>query len=689
MLVCGVCALFIAASTLARGHLRRVNVYFCCFAFNIGVWFLFPYVPQHPRLEPYAEILTRIGTFLAVPLPVSALLLFHEMAPHERPKKDVLLRSALGGALVMAPIAAMCPSEQPAGPAVVFVYVFSFLAAGLYVLDRRGRQSRSSATRAHVRTFVLIAAAAAVFNALDIIGFGPRVKVPLVLPAVAAALAIVALFAMAEAVRSERLLDLFELFGRFFVSAVIIVVIACFLTILQATLPSYAEGLLAVGVFFMVDPLRVLVETRLRKLLQRQRFDPRLRDKLAHVLDVDEMGTIVVDALSKSGRVTTAGLYLRDPDGAFFEGVATLGARAPRRVEAATARALLELLDREPVSVENLEQDVRGRRERRDAPDRDAEAAIEAARVFGDLRRGVVVGIHDEQRALIGLLAVSNDSARDPFSPDDIADLVEIAGQIRVVVENSRVYEQMKAKDRLALAGQMAVGLAHEIKNPLGSIKGAAQLLAGPGGRADQGRLLEIIIAEVDRLDGVVTSVLDLAPSRATTSPIDANAVARRTRQVLSAEPGNDRIEIRENLDSGLPRVEIDPGQLEQVLMNLLRNAAQAMHGTGIVTVSSRLRVGGTHTGSLGAGDPFVELTVADNGPGLPRQMLDKLFTPFFTTKEKGVGLGLAISRSLVQAAGGRLEVRSYEGKGTAFTVMLPARALGTPAPPPVESAAG
>jgi signal transduction histidine kinase len=125
--------------------------------------------------------------------------------------------------------------------------------------------------------------------------------------------------------------------------------------------------------------------------------------------------------------------------------------------------------------------------------------------------------------------------------------------------------------------------------------------------------------------------------------------------------------------------------------MNLYRNAAQAMKGRGKITVSTRVRLGRgtTRSGAASVEEPFVELTVADNGPGISQKVLENIFLPFFTTKEKGTGLGLAISQRIVQGAGGRIEVRSYEGKGSTFAVILPAamEALGASGPAPSRDA--
>ena len=111
------------------------------------------------------------------------------------------------------------------------------------------------------------------------------------------------------------------------------------------------------------------------------------------------------------------------------------------------------------------------------------------------------------------------------------------------------------------------------------------------------------------------------------------------------------------------------------------------MKGRGRITVSTRVRLGlGTRPGAAGADEPFVELTVADNGPGISQNVLRNLFQPFFTTKEKGTGLGLATSKNIIEGAGGRIEVRSYEGKGSTFSIVLPATSetIGTPTPAPI-----
>jgi signal transduction histidine kinase len=698
-LVCGVLAIGIGVSAVLRGRVRTVHLIFGAFAADIGLW----YLSQSAFFSRLAfskwPVWQTAIAILAVALPQLALHLFEAMVPHEDGQRRQLLRFA---ALLLVPMLAIVALLRPEGSPIarvsIFVYVFVLLTAGLYTLGQRGKQSQSRDTQARVRFLVVIGAAAGLASVFDFAWF---LTESLGWPPVGAVLSIVFLFLLAEALRHERLLDLYELLARLLVATAVAFLIALIFYFLAVELGQFNTMYLnvvlaAIVIILIFDPARQRIEAMIQRFF-RERFDLEssvslVRRRLVHILEVDEMGAIVMTALEQSRRVTGAGLYLRDEDGIGFDLLSSIGARVPRRIEVATARALLDRLEQGPLAIDEVEREVRERRER---GDRDAAGAavLAAAAVLGSLKAGVVVGIRDEAREIIGLLVVSDDRARDAFSGEEAALLETVGAQIGVVVENSRVYAQMKERDRLAVLGQMAAGLAHEIRNPLGAIKGAAQLLADPAPEvvmdAASREFLAIILEEVDRLDRVVGSVLDLArPHEGTVLlPSDVNGVVRRTLQILSTEPGSEELKIEVTLDPALPRVAIDPEQLRQVLMNLLRNAAQAMKGRGKVVVSTRVRFGrGTRSGAPTSDDPFVELTVADNGPGISQKVLENLFMPFFTTKEKGTGLGLAISQRIVQGAGGRIEVRSYEGKGSSFAVILPAvmDALGTPTPSPV-----
>jgi signal transduction histidine kinase len=262
-----------------------------------------------------------------------------------------------------------------------------------------------------------------------------------------------------------------------------------------------------------------------------------------------------------------------------------------------------------------------------------------------------------------------------------------------ITVQNSKLYERMKERDRLAALGEMAAGLAHEIRNPLGAIKGAAQLLTpttsddGHGIPAESREFLGIIVEEANRLNRVVSQFLDYArPYRGEPQPLDVNEVVRKTAQLVTPPPlptgeGGDApppppVEVHLQLSDELPRARADAEQLRQVFLNLAINGVQAMPSGGKLTISTALRKGGRR------GTPQLEVRFRDTGVGIPPAELKNLFIPFYTTKEKGTGLGLPISQRIIENHGGTIEVRSRVGVGSTFTVVLPVYEEAKPAEP-------
>jgi signal transduction histidine kinase len=357
--------------------------------------------------------------------------------------------------------------------------------------------------------------------------------------------------------------------------------------------------------------------------------------------------------------------------GTDFQLAASFGQRPPEHLDGVALRPLVERLDSSSVVLEGVAADVSERR--RDGQARAAEAderLLAAAELLEMYKGGVCLGIRSEAAELVGMLVLVDDRVSDAFTGEDVALLESLALQIGVVVENSRQYQRLQERDRLAALGQMAAGLAHEVKNPLGAIKGAAQLLREPGDGKELDpttqEFLGIILEEVDRLDRVVRSVLDYGrPSKGNPGLVDVNAAVRRTLQVLSSSQ-EQAARLVLSTDEALPPARVDEEQLRQVLMNLVNNAEEAMRGGGEVRVVTRRR-------AAAAGAGYVEIAVQDQGPGIPQDVLKHLFVPFFTTKPRGTGLGLAISQRMVQAMGGQIEVTSQPGEGSTFTSLLPA----------------
>jgi len=435
----------------------------------------------------------------------------------------------------------------------------------------------------------------------------------------------------------------------------------------------------------LFEPLRDKITAYLHRLFFLERADleravERARHELTHVLQVERMSEVVIEALADSRRATAAAIYLHHPLAVDLDLAASFGAKPPKRIPIAGIQALSERLERSAsISLEEVATGL-GESHQEDAPEttRRHEPLLREAELLEPYQRGVVVALRSRGGELLGLLLVLDERVSDAFSADDRALLELVARQCSVVVENSRRYLEMQAQARLAALGQMAAGLAHEVKNPLSAIKGAAQLLGEPtsGPALDEAasEFVGIILEEVERLDRVVCSVLDYArPSQGEAGLVDVNAVVDQTLRLLASDREG-ACDYATEFGHDLPSVRANAEQLRQVLLNLIRNAGQAMGGRGTITITTRTR-------GPEASGPSVEIAVSDRGPGITPEVRANLFVPFFTTRAQGTGLGLAISERIIQEMGGRIEVLTAVGTGSTFSVQLPSAAEASPAP--------
>lgn len=245
--------------------------------------------------------------------------------------------------------------------------------------------------------------------------------------------------------------------------------------------------------------------------------------------------------------------------------------------------------------------------------------------------------------------------------------------------EANRNLKQAQAEarraERLAALGQLSAGLAHEIRNPLGVIKGSAELLNQKLAVADplSQELAGYIYTEVNRLSALVGRFLDFArPSQLELHPQELREVMERSLKAVAQQGATAKVEVRRDFAPDLPPVLIDRELCEQAFTNLLLNACEAMGEQG-----GELRIGmhaaASADGSGNGNEVVVE--IEDTGPGVPPDLKEEIFNPFFTTKETGVGLGLAIVSKIVDAHGGTLTLSSPPGQGARFRVTLPAKA--------------
>jgi signal transduction histidine kinase len=234
------------------------------------------------------------------------------------------------------------------------------------------------------------------------------------------------------------------------------------------------------------------------------------------------------------------------------------------------------------------------------------------------------------------------------------------------------LYEQADRRKRLALIGTMAAGVAHEIKNPLAAIKGAAQFvqkeLESDGPKTEAKDYLKLLVGEVDRLNGVIESFLSYArPLEPRRQDVALQPLLEEIVKFQSTSlPANVKVETF--FDPEIPPLSADPDLLKHAVTNVFRNAAEAMTEGGTITVSTRI--------VMSAPRSFAAIEVADTGPGIKREVMERIFQPFFTTKVKGTGLGLAIALRIIEAHAGEIGVENTFPRGCRFTFHLPIRSL-------------
>jgi signal transduction histidine kinase len=232
-------------------------------------------------------------------------------------------------------------------------------------------------------------------------------------------------------------------------------------------------------------------------------------------------------------------------------------------------------------------------------------------------------------------------------------------GEVHTELQNS--FEQVKRADRLSAIGQLAAGLAHEIRNPLASIDGAAEVLEAGAAAEVRQETIGIIRKECSRLNRVLTRLLDFArPRQPEWGHVDAVQVLDSVVDLVSHSAGKE-IRFRREADPSLPPLRCDREQLAQVVLNLAINAAQAMPAGGEVLLAARRGAAG------------VDIEVKDEGIGIAAGNLDRIFDPFFTTKDHGTGLGLSVVHQIVSQHGGTVTAARNPDRGMTFTVHLPA----------------
>ncbi|HSS01099.1 MAG TPA: ATP-binding protein, partial [Kofleriaceae bacterium] len=669
--------LAIGASVLLRSRSDRMYTSFAAFTFTVSAWHLCTFIDATTT----SPVMRWLALWAAATIPPTAIRFFRIFlaqpsigGPKRGPRVTlawtILAYVALIVSAIYRPIHENFYFQVPFG-----IYVFGGLYRCVYDLYIQYRATTKRVERTRVGYLALGGFVATTLTLTDAL---PRFGVTW--PAVGNVLGILYLYFLSQTLFRYRLIDLNELLGKMAVLGTLVVMLWAVYGFLLYWIGRDQKGLYLLNalvasfvILILFEPVRNWLENGINRWLLRQRTELRgridaVRRELPGVVDVPDMVQRITTALEESRRVTDASVYLLDADGAGFDRAGFIGQAPPERLDANTERLLLDR-----VRVLYLDKDhlMREAEELAAAPDSDAKRVPVLALLgrLDELRAGVIfplLGSAETEQGpwLLGLFCIRDDRTENAFDADDIDAFRQLANGAARVIESSQAYERVKERDRLAALGEMAAGLAHEIRNPLGAIKGAAQLLITDGAAAQPAtstiemvELLDIIVEEANRLNNVVTRFLDYArserPGREGAGKVDLNQVVRKTVQLLQQELPRS-IELRVRIDEMLPSIAGDPESLMQVFLNLGQNALHAMPDGGVLEILTTRR----RRSRLGYGQ-FAEVRFRDNGIGIPRDRLKKLFIPFYTTKQKGTGLGLAISHRIINQHGGTIEVRS------------------------------
>jgi signal transduction histidine kinase len=700
--------LAIGTSVLLRSRSDRMYTSFAAFSFTVSAWHLCTSISAATK----SPVMHWLALWAAATIPPTAIRFFRTFlaqpsigGPKRGPRVTLAWTLLAYAALVVSAIykpGALLIHDRLYFQVPFVVYVFG----GLYrcVLDLY-IQYRATAKRVERTRVGYLALGGFVATTLTLTG---TLRLGVTWLAVGNVLGILYLYFLSQTLFRYRLIDLNELVGKMAVLGSLVVLLWAVNSFLLIWVGNGSAGSASASgkdfyllnalvasfvILILFEPVRSWLETGINRWLLRQRTELRgrldmVRRELPGVVDVADMVQRITTALEESRRVTDASVYLLDADGAGFDRAGFIGRAPPERLDASAERLLLDRVRGGYLDKDQLAHELE---------DLAATTQPEAKRVpvlalqsrLDELHAGVIfplLGSAETEQGpwLLGLFCVRDDRTESAFDPDDLDTFRQLAAGAARVIESSQAYERVKERDRLAALGEMAAGLAHEIRNPLGAIKGAAQLLITDGVASgtpavpamvsstnEMVELLDIIVEEANRLNNVVTRFLDYAraerPGREGAGKVDLNQVVRKTVQLLQQELPRS-VELRVRIDEMLPPIAGDPESLMQVFLNLGQNALHAMPDGGTLEILTTRR----RRSRLGYGQ-FAEVRFRDTGIGIPRDKLKKLFIPFYTTKQKGTGLGLAISHRIVNQHGGTIEVRSTLGQGSTFSVFLPA----------------
>jgi signal transduction histidine kinase len=626
-LIAGIVSLILAVSVLLKGYNKPVHRAFAELSLTIFIWNIGDFIYQMTGVSLWLRLLF-IGVLF---IPASAIKFALAYLPEQTLWQKRTLRLAYGGGAVFLATVPTPWFDSPWWNVTVIVFLLPLLAAAAWYLYQYAAQIRSAVVRTRLQFLSIGGIAAGIAGMTD---FLPALGIPF--PQLGSMAVLIYLYAAATGILRYHLFDVPHMIAKGIFVLLQVFLLGVLLTLL-ITLFGNRPGAFILSVFFAT--LLILLLEPLRNRFQREA-------NIWFTKDYKALRKRLRDYSNQIAGITSLNQLER--------GVAEEIERFPGVKKARLITVLSP-------SLQKLLEDQAGPLLVREGwtP---TEEKMGGAGGYGML---YPIRFHTD---LLGAVEIQEKEGHDPYSNRELRALAVLANQVAAAILTLRAQEEIRKKEKLAAVGELAAGLAHEIRNPLANIKGAANYLKGEPTAEESREFLEIIREEVNRLNQVVSEFLDYArPFKKDLARVNMKDFTSRALNNVLANGAHAHVEVALQVPGNIPEVELAPDQIKQVLHNLAMNAVEAMPNGGELTISANA-----------VEDKLIEITVQDTGVGIPSENLSKVFQPFFTTKEQGIGLGLAICYRIVEGHGGAISVESEIGKGSQFRIRLPLQQTGS-----------
>ena len=546
-----------------------------------------------------------------------------------------------------------------------YLYAVAIVSYAFFVLTQHVRHTKLGVQERKRQIYLVLGGVGTllmlIFDQLSEAGFP--------FPAIGNVALIIYLYFIYQTITKRKILDLEDLVAK----GVLFSILAGILTLVYVILVSWVEGpalflfntfVASFVILILFESIKTLAERITTQFFLKTRIKieeklENLQSSLIGISDLRDLVDTTLIGLKNSLKATQAHFFLLDPEGIKFKLIQSLEPDPSKTkvTEVPISHNFIKYVQKrypQPVSTYLINREiVEG------GSNTPKEKLKNMLQLFDAFHAECALPFILEWK-MLGFCTFINDKSDTAYPLNELKLLTPLARQIAQCLKNLEIYDKIRERDRLATLGEMSAGLAHEIRNPLGAIKGAAQYLQPTMENTPQNEFLKIIVDETDRLNTVVTQFLNYAkPFQQNLTETNLDDLLKKALQTTATDlPSN--IKLTYHTDSHLPLFTIDPQQMNQVFLNLIRNAIQAMPQGGDLKIS------------LKSSKDSLQIIFEDTGMGIAPENIKNLFIPFFTTKEEGSGLGLPICQKIIKAHGGSIQVESTLQKGTKFIITLP-----------------